>query len=318
MLGAVAWQTWKRGGCACAVIAACVVLMSSAASAQPRPAAVPPAQRVLAQVLTLEPGASCLERDRLLAHVKMWLGGERVDAGVRVRVHGDPADRRKLWFELERDGQSTRRSFDAAPDSCDDTHAVLGLSIAMAIDAERLRETLAPLPAPPRLRLLSLQPSLAYDVLPDVSLGVLLGGELGLLPWFGLRADALVHYSWDDTISGSTGHFDALLAGGSLQACTGGRPDPTLRIALCVGLASGALHAWGTDYAPSNAETGLWLGVRSGLRFHLTLGIDWLLDVDVMSAIVSPAFTADRGATELARQPSSTGFMVSLGPALSL
>jgi hypothetical protein len=318
MLGAVAWQSRKRGVCGRAGIIACALLVASAAAAQGRPAPGPPAQRSLQQVLTLRAGASCLERDRLLAHVKMWLGGDRVDAAVRVRVQGDPADRRKLWFELERGGQSTRRSFDSAPDSCDDTHAVLGLSIAMAIDAERLRDTLAPQPAPPRLRLLSLQPSLAYDVLPDVSLGVLLGGELGLLPWLGLRADALAHYSWDDTISGSTGHFDALLAGGSLQVCTGGRPDPKLRIALCVGMASGALHAWGTDYAPSHAETGLWLGVRSGLRFHLTLGIDWLLDVDVMSAIVSPAFTADRGATELARQPSSTGFMVSLGPALSL
>jgi hypothetical protein len=320
MLVVVAWRivagsVWVRAvRVACAV--ACLVPSAPAAAQTP---AAPPAvasTRSLTEVLTLEPGASCLERERLIAHVKMWLGGDRVDASVQIQVHGDPVDRQKLWFELARGGQSSRRSFEPAPDSCDDAHAVMGLSIALALDAERLRDTVAPQPAVPRLKLLSAQAAFAFDLLPDASLGGALGGELGLLPWLSARADVLVQYSWADTISGSSGHFDSLWAGGSLQVCAGGRADPRLRIALCVGLASGAVHAWGTDYAPSSSETGLWLGVRSGLRFDLELGIDWLLDVDVMSAIVAPAFTAQRGANELTRQSSSTAFMVSLGPAL--
>jgi hypothetical protein len=312
---------------ACGVLVTCALACALAVSVSDARAQAPQAplssqsttesEWTLAEAVALDPGASCLDRTRLIAHVKMWLGGDRVDRKTRVRVHGDAVDRRKLWFEIARGKEQSRRAFEPAPESCDDVHAVMGLAIALAIDAERLQQALLPkAPELPKLRLVSLHASAAYDVLPDDSFGVGLGGELSLLSWLGVRADAFVQHSWHDTILGSRRHFAAALAAGSLSLCTGGRPDPHVRLALCTGLSLGAVHAWGTDYVPSRSDTGVWIAVRSGARIHATLGIDWLLDAEVFSAIESPAFSATRENAELVRPPSSTGFMLSLGPAL--
>ena len=62
------------------------------------------ATQALAEAVFLGPGASCLERDRLVAHVKMWLGSARMDAEVRVRVPGDAIVSRNVQFELRGGG----------------------------------------------------------------------------------------------------------------------------------------------------------------------------------------------------------------------
>jgi hypothetical protein len=270
----------------------------------------------LADAVVVEKGAGCLESERLIAHVRMWLDRDRVALDIHVRVYAE-AKANVLAFDITRGGTTGTRVFDPSPKSCDDAHAVIGLAIALAIDAERLTELLAA-PEPARMRLAQLQVSATYAVLPDGALGGQLGTEIGLVSWLSARLDVNAQYAWDETILGSRGRFDAWLLAGSLQACTGGFAHPLLRLALCVGPQLGALHASGKGYAPNASATAAWFGIRSGLRFDAHLGLHWMLDLDVISSIYSPAFHSEqRAGADLERKPSATGFMLSLGPALS-
>jgi hypothetical protein len=249
----------------------------------------------------------------------MWLGKDLVSRGVVVHVHGDPHHTHALVFDIVNDGVSRHRSFDPSPESCDDAHAVVGLAIALAIDAERTQQLLQDAQPPAeRLRHFSLSAASSYDVLPGAALGVQLGSELGLAPWLGVRTELLSHYSWQNTIAGSRGRFDALLLAAAVRVCAGGHPDARLRLALCVGPASGAVHAWGSGYAPSSAATGFWLAIVSGVRIEALLGLRFVLDLDVISAVYAPSFSAQQSrGGELTRRADATGFALSLGPAFA-
>jgi hypothetical protein len=193
---------------------------------------------------------------------------------------------------------------------------VLGLSIALAIDAGRMQHTwLDASPAFNSHWIGTLGIGAAYGTLPDGSLGTQAGLEFAWLSWFGARFDVFAQYSWSNTISGSSGRFDAVLAAGSLQLCAGGWPDLRLRIALCAGPALGAVHAWGRHYQPDVAATAVWVAARSGIRFDARLGVRWLLDLDVISRIYAPRFFAHAAGGDFTRDADATGFMMSLGPA---
>ena len=276
-------------------------------------------QKPLEDAIEVVRGATCLQRERVVGHVRMWLGRAQVDPALRVIVRGDAANARALSFDIVRGREQRHRAFDVAPESCDDLHAVVGLAIALAIDAEALAGLAAPASkVVPALRRIAIALAAANELLPNFSFGADVGIELGVLSWLSARLDAFGQFSLDDTISGSRGRFDAVLAAGSLQVCAGGRPDPEVRLALCVGPAAGAVYAAGRGYTPNRAATGLWLGVRSGARLEARLGLLWVLDIDVLSAITTPSFEADRGAgMVLLRPPSTTGFMLGLGPAFA-
>jgi hypothetical protein len=279
---------------------------------------VTPTEPSLASVIQVEPGAGCLEQQRLVANVKMWLG-TRVSEGTQVRVHGEASHPRALVFDITRGDKTRRRSFDPSPDSCDDAHAVLGLAIALALDEEHTLQLLheAEPPRPP-LRRAGVQVSAGYGVLPDSSFGGQLGVELGIGAWLSVRLDVLAHYAWQNTIPDSQGEFDALLLAGSLQGCAGGSLDAQVRLLLCTGLASGAIRASGRGYAPDASAMGAWLAVRSGLRIEARVGWRWLLDVEAISGIYSPSFEAGRGPDEpLTRRADAAGIALSLGPAFA-
>jgi hypothetical protein len=90
----------------------------------------------LADAITLRAGATCLERERLVAQVGTWIERERIDARLVVEVVGDANDPRKLAFTLRRgDDVIAVRRFHPAPSKCADVHSVVGLAIALAIDA---------------------------------------------------------------------------------------------------------------------------------------------------------------------------------------
>lgn len=294
---------------------ACALLLCVLAARAARADAGVAAQSLSAAV-SLDPGLRCLERERLLAHVKMWLGSARVHAGLRVRVSQDAAG---AYFDIEQEGTTRRRVFSGLPQSCDDVHAVIGFALALAIDAARLqREWLAANPAFAPRWLLGAQVSVGYAVLPEAALGFALNAERSWAPWFSSRLDVFSLYSWSQGIAGSAGRFDALLAAAALQVCAGGQPDPRLRTSVCAGAALGFVHAWGDDYARDRAGTALWIAARSGLRFELQTRPAWILDLDVISYIRAPAYrTRAAEGRELTRRPDSTGFLVSLGPAFT-
>ncbi len=300
-----------------ACIAALCALWWLATPAAHAQASVP--QHALQTAISVEPGASCLQQPRLVDHIATWLGRTQIRADVRVVVRGDASDPRRISFDLIQDARSRTRVFDSSPEICGDMHAVVGLAIALAIDAEAMNHVTPTMgePTAPRRMLLTVQASLAYEVLPELSLGGQIGTEVELLSWLSLRIDAFVQHSRRDTLAGSNGTFDATLFAGAIAACTGGRVDPHLRLSLCSGLAGGGIYGQGDGFAPNRSDTGPWLSVRSGVRFEIMLGVPWLLDLDVVSALVSPTFeSGPEGAAARVRTPSSTALEVSLGPAI--
>jgi hypothetical protein len=272
------------------------------------------ARERVAEHIRLVRGASCLDKERLVAHVNMWLEAGPPSDDVRVDVIGDTTNPQLIAFDIRRGARVRHRSFRAAPKSCDDLHAVLGLAIALAIDAERLQQLWLAPPEFERRWLGELLLSGASGVPLDAALGGQIGLEIAWTPWLYTRFELLTLVSRDNAISGSSGRFDTLIAAGSLQVCAGGEIDPRLRLAICAGGAAGMLHAWGTGYAPNDASTGAWLGTRAGVRFELKFAMPWLLDVEVVSNALAPSFYARGQRGELTRRSNASGLMLSVGP----
>lgn len=282
-----------------------------------RPALLP--QRPLKDAVSVEAGASCLQQARLVDHVATWLGRSQVNADVRVVVRGDADDPRRISFDLIEAQRSRSRVFESGPEICGDLHAVVGLAIALAIDAEAMDHVAlggeSTDQAPPTK--LTLQGSVAYEQLPGVSAGGQVGAEFALWSWLSLRVDGLAQHSRADTIVGSRGTFDATLVAGAAGICTGGTVEEGVRFSLCSGLALGGVYAVGRGFSPNRSDTGLWFSVRSGLRIEVALGVPWLLDLDVISPLISPRFeTGPLDAAVSVRTPSSAALGVSLGPAI--
>ncbi|MEX1363205.1 MAG: hypothetical protein AB1Z98_08770 [Nannocystaceae bacterium] len=108
----------------------------------------------IADALVVEPGATCLEHDRLSEQVVGWLGVDELDPRLTVLVEGDDIEVRSLRFTLLDRGQVlSERVFSPGPSRCDDLHAVVALAIALAVDATVLEsaggaESGAPEPEP--------------------------------------------------------------------------------------------------------------------------------------------------------------------------
>jgi hypothetical protein len=300
------------------LLAWCVLaLCATTAKADPIERAVTFAP--LRDVMRVEPGATCLDPERIAGHVKMWLGSAQVDAALRVRVFGDPSDAHSAYFEIERGVDKHRRELRPLPHSCDDAHAVIGLALAIALDAARMqRDWLISHPEFLQTWTLGTELTGAYSVLPESALGLQANLERGWTPWFSTRADVFGLFAWDQRIAGSAGRFDALLVASSIEVCAGGWPDTRLRLSLCAGAALGLVHAWGHDYAPNRAATALWFAARSGLRFELHAWQTWLLDIEMLSSIRAPAYESRGGeGGGFTRHADATGFMLSLGPAFA-
>jgi hypothetical protein len=277
-----------------------------------------PVTRSLAETIDVRPGATCLDKTRLLAHVKMWLSDPHISEGLRIRVTGDAKDRSHVAYDIEAAGQSGHREFRPAPTSCDDLHALLGLTIALALESPRMARDWLPRPAPKQPIVAAIQASTSFGVLVDAALGLQAGADVPLAPSLQLRLDVLSMFAWDNTISDSRGRFDALLGAAAGAVCAGGWPDQHLRLSVCVGLVAGAVTAWGHGYAPNDSSLGPWVAARSGVRFEVVLGLRWILDLDVISRLYSPAFRATSSGGELRREPGSTGLALSLGPSIVL
>lgn len=94
----------------------------------------------------MDPGDTCLDPQTLAGTVSSWLGEEQVDGRVQVQVWGS---RGVVGFRLlQAHAVVAERTFDPAPEACPDLHAVVGLAIAMAIDANVLESIGIPAPEP--------------------------------------------------------------------------------------------------------------------------------------------------------------------------
>lgn len=291
-----------------AVLALAVLsVMSPAAAAAPDPATRP-----LAEAVTVSPGATCLTQPALVEHIRTWLGGDAVDQGLTIDVRGDPARPDTAAITLKtRDGGVIERTFEGAPPTCSDMHAVVGLGVAMAIDASVLEDlgydvidSPAPAPTPqavdseqpPRLRRepRSLEPepprrrpnlraaavvrgSLWLGSLPGLAGGGQLHGEFGWVPWLDLRLGVLGGFT-RQLLAASV--VDVGLVAGRFDACLG-LQRRRLRPRLCLGPGIGALQANGRELPAATRGTIPWVAGLMALELRIITSRVFSLDLAV-------------------------------------
>jgi hypothetical protein len=310
------------GGLAACV--ACSLLAHAEAHAEGLAAPAPlaaPADQPLAEALDLDPGATCLEENRLEAEVQTWLGRGQLRSGIHVHVQGDEHDPRAVEFRIVRDGKARERRFDGLPAGCEDATAVVGLAIALAIDANVMAGIVAPnvdAEASEPRGLFTVQAVGGFDVLPGGSVGATVGAEYRAVDWLSLRLDLLTQFSWGNTIDNASGEFDVALGALAPQLCAGGMIAPGARFELCSGPAVGLLHAVGHGYTVSRSSTGSWFVASGGVRLRFVAGIPWAIDIDGVFPLHVPAFRAESaGAGPVYREPNPAGALLSVGPAFT-
>ena len=255
------------------------------------------AERPLREAITVEPGATCLDAATLVEQVQSWVGGDTLDADVVVDVHGSPDQPRVVGFRMLRGGQVLAvRRFDPGPSRCEQLHAVLGLAIAMALNAslvEDLARTAipAPLPAPPAAEPLApwaiaVDALFAVAVLPDPAPGIQARIERALTPTFRARLDLLAVLAPGETFNGASGHFETWLLAPRLDLCAGFDPAPRVRARACMGMSGGALHAQGYSYPQPGSTFIRWLAVANELGVAADISRRW--SIDASAALILP------------------------------
>lgn len=270
-----------------------LVLLALVSVMGPRP--VRADERTLGDGVTIATDDPCLSRDALLEAVRAWLGRDTIDAQIEVLIESS-AGTGSVVVLREGAARATRR-FDRLPAACADRRAVLGLAVAIAIDAALL-ESLAPAvpepepvtdPAPtPEATLpdaaasgpavaveLGARGGLAVGLLRDASalvaldVGVLVGGTLRIA--LGAETSSPV------TRALGGGSVQAMLIAGRLRVCAV-RPDALIELAGCLGISAGSVLGEGTGYARSfsvaqpwiagalELEAAWWLDPRVGLH----------------------------------------------------
>jgi hypothetical protein len=293
-----------------------LVTLAGSTTARAQATIAAPAERPLAGAIAFEPGATCLEQGRVEAQVQAWLGRDRIPSDVRVDVRGSDHDPRAVVFKIWRAGKPHERRFDHLPEACDDATAVLGLAVALAIDASVLTGAFAP---PPPVehpkRLVYVEVGTGVEVVPGVSVGASVGVEYGITDWLSGRLDLGTQFSFGNPIDGTTGVFDAGLGAVAPQVCTGGDLTDSVRVELCSGASFGVVHAQGHDFTVSRSATGPWIVAQGGIRVLVTTGISWVLDVDGVFPIHVPVFQAENAqGLPKDRALNPPGALLSLGP----
>lgn len=257
----------------------------------------------VADALALDPGATCLEHDRLVEQVVTWLERDELDPRLTVVVVGDPIEVRTLRFTLQDRGTPiAERTFVPGPSSCDDLHSVVALAIALAVDATVL-ESVGIAPAPPRepapapapaprpepTPTPTIEPSPLPDLAPRPRPWVLRASLRGLLtvgvpPTLGGGGQLGLEAGWRDLVdvqlgvlatsagaqpvdagaqSSGEATLTVSLVAGRADACVGPRLR-RVRPRLCGGVLAGAALAEGRGFRDDYRATLPWLAVALG------------------------------------------------------
>lgn len=317
--------------------AAAFVVASSvavAASAQPsRDASVP--VQPLSDAISVQPGHTCLNEARLEARVARWLERDDVDARIRVEVFGGEGPR-DVRFVVRRLGEEpAQRKLQSVPEPCDQLHAAVALSVALAIDAALLdanevsdaealgpaQDTGQPVPRhvepPPDPN--AFRPAFELELSAGFSSGLIpgeapaggLGGAFSPVRWLALRLGVVATGKSGLGFPEVPGNYTAWLAGGRLALCAVTVASERLAIDTCVG---GALGVFGTrgdgglpgvgqsDYSTWGAVLG---GVAGALRLDGPLAL--ALSVELIAPLQSRT-------TELLRDDGSVAAFTDLSP----
>jgi len=287
-----------------------------------------PPDVAVSDALSVDPGATCLEHDRLTEQVVTWLGRDEVDPRLTVVVEGDLDADHTLVFTLHDRGEViAERVFSPGPSRCDDLHSVVALAIALALDATVLESVgivPEPVPEPERERTpeRELAPIVPRPEAPPASPGpdlstppdrpwrvrVRAGGlvTLGLPPPLGGGPEIGLELGWRELVD---------LQVGVMGATSGPQPvdqDATLRIALwagradvcvgpalgrlrpraCGGLIAGSALGEGRGFGQNYQVVVPWVALAVGgdLRVALTRRLALSLDLDAVLSTVQPVF----------------------------
>lgn len=288
----------------------------------------------LAEALVVRPGATCLETERLVGQIRTWFDHERIDARLVVEVVGDADDARKLAFTIRRGEQVIAvRRFEPAPERCADLHAVVGLAIALAIDATLLESVAGerpplrppdppprrddettepkPEPTPPRPRKRPRRWKLMAEAAAEFSIGtppdVGGGGRLALRASWRNILDLQIGGLFASSGRERIGEGRALLTavGGRFDICAG-PPWTRLRPRGCVGVLAGAGFAAGQGFDDDQTARVPWVAIPVGVDLEVPLSprVAFLMGVEGLPAIARPTFEA----TSATGAVSSRGF----------
>lgn len=297
--------------------------LSAAPVAFPVPDASPgraptPTSRGLQAALELRPGATCLSAETLVEHVRSWLGKDEVAVGVRIEVEGDEQASDAAVIIVHTPAGVIERPFEHGPPGCSDLHAVIGLAIAMAIDASVLaslgydviegpqppspgvdnelpplqaRRPAAPASPPPRRARVraaaAVRGGLWLGALPGIAGGGQLHVELGWRPWFELRAGVLGGRGGRQSLGSGT--VELGLVAGRIDACFG-VARRRLRPRLCVGPTAGVYQALGRGLAEAVTVVRPWAAAALAVELRIAATKVFAVDVtlDALIPFIKP------------------------------
>lgn len=283
-----------------------------------------------ADALLVDPGATCLEHDRLSEQIVGWLARDELDARLTIVVEGDPDRARVLRYTLrDRGVVLSERVFEPGPSRCEDLHAVVALAIAMAVDAtvlEAVGVVAEPEPqpepepepqpepepepqpepnpnsSPPTVDLsepprdwqvrTQLRALVGYNVPPDVGGGGTLSVELGWRSLLDIELGIAGTSSGTRPLEGAV--LDVALVAGRANVCAGpwvGR-NKTLRPRGCVGALAGAAIAEGGGTMRNYRTTVPWIAPTFGGDVRVALGprLRFSIGVEGVITAVRPVF----------------------------
>ncbi|MBA3550279.1 MAG: hypothetical protein H0T76_27705 [Nannocystis sp.] len=278
-----------------------------------------PTIRELQEALELRPGATCLSAETLVEHVRSWLGKDEVAVGVRIEVEGDEHASDAAVIIVHTPAGVIERPFEHGPPGCSDLHAVIGLAIAMAIDASVLaslgydviesppaspgvdpelpplqaRRKVAPASPPPpprkaRVRAAAaLRGGLWLGALPGIAGGGQLQMELGWRPWFELRAGVLGGRGRPQPLGSGT--VELGLVAGRIDACFG-VSRRRLRPRLCVGPTAGVYQALGRGLTEAVTVVRPWAAAALAVELRIAATKVFAVDVtlDALIPFIKP------------------------------
>jgi hypothetical protein len=318
---------------------------SGFATAWPLHAQAETAAPSLSSNLTLEPGATCLERDRLVQRVERWRERATIDPRIRVQVRGDAHEPTRVFFSVMRDGtQPTERVLANAPSDCDQLHSAVALSIALAIDAilsgdhSALPPVVLPKPSPPPIaaagsasRHGSSGRLFEVDLLGGASVGVVTNTapaglprlQVAPLPWLSIAAAGIVTRDREATISGLDGRFSVLLLAAGADACVGGETVEKLSFFMCAGGRGGWFTTEAAGFQRNFHATRPWWAVAASgqARVFIVPAIGIGISVEALFALAARDLTVSGESSALPverRSVPRVGLSVAAGPIFRL
>jgi hypothetical protein len=288
--------------------------------------------------LTLDSGATCLERKRLISRIIRWRETEDVDATLKVQVWGDPKIATRVFFSVAREGVNpAERTLANAPSDCDELHSAVALSIALAIDSLFAARNQAPLMA----ALVELeQQQQAKDeaagtsyrpfweagllvgatlsIVPTVAMAALPRVHYAVLPWLAIAAEGVLTRAERLTFLAGPVTYDATVIGGGLDACFGGETAERMSFYVCVGGRGGGFltQGYGTGGNASTTVTRPWWALSGSAQARAwilpSFGIG--IGIEGMFALLDRTLSlkTDQGDQTQSLQPF--GLAVSGGP----